>query len=504
MKGVLAEWMSEFQQKICYVSRICMIRSLIFSLSILFRAVDASVKCFLFIPNLFFNSWTQLYYRLMSVIRYREVIESRKKVCIIGASFGGLSVLKKIAHDQRCTITIIDAKRYFEYTPGVLRAFVDSSHSRSLTTPLETVEQLGTHVKFIQGKVVDIMSDRVRVKMPSGDREVDYDILVIATGSRYPSCTYVKPSEAEEEESSRFESLKSVNEKIQNASSILVIGGGPVGAELAGEIVTTFPRKKLKIVDMSEKLCASLSDKASDYITQWFADRNCELYLGCNIGGSWPNLAIDDCGCDLVTGERIEADLVLSCLGMVPNVPLSEEDKSSPKMLSATDMHTDDRVPYSDDVRDSSVESLKFQRSKSGALMVNDHLQVIGHPCIFAVGDCMQHTSNEAKLGHTAEVNGHLVAKNIKNTLSAEPLLVYPDGVTGALTTPKIYAISLGAYDGVIIFNWFALYGSLAAITKWVLEWTKVAYVKNSFVGNIFWLVADTISLFLSRTILRE
>jgi hypothetical protein len=65
----------------------------------------------------------------------------------------------------------------------------------------------------------------------------------------------------------------------------------------------------------------------------------------------------------------------------------------------------------------------------------------------------MSHASRELKLGHTAEVNGHLAAHNIVADLHGQPLLTYPRGVTGSDTTPKIWCLSLGRYDAIVGFN---------------------------------------------------
>ena len=35
------------------------------------------------------------------------------------------------------------------------------------------------------------------------------------------------------------------NAKLQAAETVLIIGGGPVGVELAGEVATDFPNKKV-------------------------------------------------------------------------------------------------------------------------------------------------------------------------------------------------------------------------------------------------------------------
>ena len=116
----------------------------------------------------------------------------------------------------------------------------------------------------------------------------------------------------------------------------------------------------------------------------------------------------------------------------------------------------------------------------------------------------MSHTSKELKLGHTAEVNAHLAAHNILASVHGKPLLTYPHGVTGADTTPKIYCLSLGRYDAVMGFNGLVLRGWFVAVMKWLLEWTKVAAAAERPVGVLFWAVADGMSMWLGRTLLRQ
>merc|ERR1712100_842960 len=56
--------------------------------------------------------------------------------------------LKKHFH-----VTVVDAKEYFEYTPGILRAFVKPAHFDALTFTLQPVLERKTGVKFIWGEV---------------------------------------------------------------------------------------------------------------------------------------------------------------------------------------------------------------------------------------------------------------------------------------------------------------------------------------------------------------
>jgi NADH dehydrogenase FAD-containing subunit len=64
-------------------------------------------------------------------------------VIIVGASFAGLAAARTLLHarhgkDKRpLRVTLIEPRDYFEYTPGILRAFVAPEHAEGLCVPLE-------------------------------------------------------------------------------------------------------------------------------------------------------------------------------------------------------------------------------------------------------------------------------------------------------------------------------------------------------------------------------
>mmetsp|Transcript_23459 Transcript_23459/g.32812 ORF Transcript_23459/g.32812 Transcript_23459/m.32812 type:complete len:215 (+) Transcript_23459:254-898(+) len=209
---------------------------------------------------------------------------------------------------------------------------------------------------------------------------------------------------------------------------------------------------------------------------EWLQKRGCRLVLGVPIDGKYPDLAVDEKGCRLATGERLNADRVYKCFGMKP----------ATQWLRA------------------SLPEGAFDTQ--GFLRVNHHLQVEGFKTIFAMGDCMAHKpSSELKLGHTAEVNAHLVVENVRRLESkqSKPLLCYPVGVVHARRTPLIYCISLGKHSASLGFNWLVVNGLLAAIFKWMLEYTKVLACSESPVGIAFWKLADFMSLLISRTLIK-
>ena len=303
----------------------------------------------------------------------------------------------------------------------------------------------------------------VVLKGSDGAKKLPFDYLVLAIGSTYAEP--IKPVQSEPTLAVRQATLTAAAAKLEKASKVIVIGAGAVGMELVGEILTVYPNKHVIVVDFANTILPGFDEAASSYTIAWLEKAGVELMLGEAID------KIEETQIVLKSGPTITADVVYKCVGVMPNT----------NVLKGT--------PY---------EGKGFR----GSVDVNDYLQVDGYPSVYCVGDMMSHASRELKLGHTAEINAHLVAHNIIAEVSGEPLSKYPAGVTGAEWSPKIYCLSLGKYDAVLAFNGLILAGWYVAVIKWLLEWTKVAAAGERPIGIFFWWFADTFSNLLSRTVL--
>ena len=105
----------------------------------------------------------------------------KKEVVIVGASFGGLAVQRELAGRDDLSITLVDFKDYFEYTPGVLRCFIDPSYLRHLSCALPKRWNA-----LVTGEVTGVSATAVTIRQADGSSyEHSFDYLVLACGSTY-------------------------------------------------------------------------------------------------------------------------------------------------------------------------------------------------------------------------------------------------------------------------------------------------------------------------------
>lgn len=299
-------------------------------------------------------------------------------VVIIGGGYGGVQAaadLKKAG----VKFTIIDPKEYFHHCIAALRAAVKpEEYGTKVAIPLK--EAFGD--SFIQGSVesLDIKSKRIVLH---GGKELEFTHCIIAVGS-------LGPAPARSERVTISELIKEYNEvgeAIADAENIVIVGGGAVGVEFAGEICDKYKAKNLTIVSSSKKLvCPDFDDKFYSNLDYYIQAAGVKVIYGrvSNLSELTPNKIAQQTV--HVGDEKVEADLVLPCIGLPPN-------KASIDRLVAIE-HIDE----------------------NNRIKVNEFFALEETPTVFAIGDCCN--TNENKLGVYAMKHAELVVSNILKVAS--------------------------------------------------------------------------------------
>ena len=302
---------------------------------------------------------------------------SNNRVVVIGGGFAGARVAQDVAkQSDLAKVTLIDRKAHFEVTYATLRAMVEP-----LTIGRRFTKRYVEFVRgdFIQDTVVDI--DKNKVVLENGN-SVAYDYAVIATGSYYRTLPILKPSTAVtlQDRERQFDGELT---KITEAQSILIIGGGTVGVELAGEIAYKFPNKNIRLVHGTERLLDMLKPRASRIAEQELRKLGVEIIF---------NEMLEQTDTDRksfiskATGNSYTSDLAYICIGV--------------------SVDTDFMKPH-----------FASSLTERGAIKVDQYLRVNGTENLFAIGDCNDFP--EGKLGYLADKQGAFTAKTVIRLLRA-------------------------------------------------------------------------------------
>ena len=180
---------------------------------------------------------------------------SSHRVVVVGGGFGGLQAVRRLRHEP-VEITLIDRRNFHLFQPLVYQVATGALAAGEIASPLRGVFKRDENVRVLLGEVTgfDLAGRRVLVgALPNGDseRSIPYDSLIVAGGSSYsyfghddwrPFAPDVKLLESALEVRRRiltaFEAAEVEEDAERRAAwlTFVVVGAGPTGVELAGQI----------------------------------------------------------------------------------------------------------------------------------------------------------------------------------------------------------------------------------------------------------------------------
>ncbi|MCB5160450.1 NAD(P)/FAD-dependent oxidoreductase [Marinomonas algarum] len=286
------------------------------------------------------------------------MMKKDSKVLIIGGGFAGARVAQDLAKAGFNHVTLVDKKDYFEVTYAALRTLAQPE--LGLRSRLPYAKFIQGH--FHQGEVATLAPNHA--ELTDGSR-LEFDVAVIASGSSYASLPLAKSQQAMQLSEREIE-LIDANQTLVQANNVLIIGGGIVGVELAGEIADHHPDKKVTLVHGGARLVPELSEKAAKVADKQLRKLGVHLIYNKRLTDQDPLLD--------------QANLVYTCAGVTPNTDIMSQHFG----------HTLD---------------------DQSRLKVDGHFRVEGTQHLFALGDCAN--VPEGKLGYLADQQANALAKTL-------------------------------------------------------------------------------------------
>lgn len=167
---------------------------------------------------------------------------AKKKIVIIGGGYVGFEVAREL--DACADVTLIEQREAFVHPPAAIRALVEPALLDQIILPYDNLLQSG---KVVRGRAVSV--SETEVTLESG-AVFPADYILIATGS-----SYAAPFKPSGDSIADFQQAsKDVSAQLAKANSVVIVGAGAVGTELAGETASAHPGKSITLVSSDDTL----------------------------------------------------------------------------------------------------------------------------------------------------------------------------------------------------------------------------------------------------------
>lgn len=311
---------------------------------------------------------------------------SPTRIVIVGGGFAGVTTAAELegrfGPDPSVSLTLLSDTNALLFTPMLAEVAGGSIEPTHISTPLRTSLHRTTVIRRrvesidLTHRRLHLQAEPNRSPAPDGGDEMPFDQLVLAVGSvsNFLGLTGVQQTAFDFKSLADAIAIRNhVIDVIERASTetdparrragltFVVVGGGFAGVELVGALndfvrgmlvyYPTIQAEELTVmlVHSRDSILPELSESLGGYALERMTERGVTFKLNARVTDARPGLVI------LKPTEEIPAATLVWTAGVTPN-PL--------------------------------LKTLGVELDRRGALPVDQHLAVAGHPGVWALGDC--------------------------------------------------------------------------------------------------------------------
>lgn len=347
-------------------------------------------------------------------IRTEGEASIRPRVVVIGAGFGGLACVERLG-EAPVDVTLVDNNNFHTFQPLLYQVATAGLNSGDVAYPVRGIVRRHANVAFRNATVTGVDWDArvVTVRDEAGEQQLPFDHLVAAAGSTahffglegaaehsFPLYSLHDAVALRNHLLTCYESADALPEMVdEGALTIVVVGGGPTGVEVAGALVELalvldrdfatldVARTKVVLVEQADELLGGFHESSRQHARRTLAARGVEVRTGVSVERITPS---EVC---LHGGAVIQARTVVWAAGIQAS-PLAGE--------------------------------VGAEQGRGGRLAVAEDLSMPGHPGGWALGDLAHIVPAGGgeplpQLAQVAIQGGHHVARMIRNEVEGRP-----------------------------------------------------------------------------------
>ena len=328
------------------------------------------------------------------------------KVVIIGAGFGGLRLARNLNNKAGFEVMLIDKFNYHQFQPLFYQVATAGLDASNISFPLRKVFQKSKNVRIRLAELKEVIP--AANKIITDAEEIEYDVLVLATGADtnffgntriaenvFPMKSTVEALQLRYRLLQNFEQALTIKDskELQRLMNIVVVGGGPTGVEVSGALAEMkkyilpkeypeldFSKMNIYLLEGTGKTLGAMSDKSAIQSQQYLEK------LGVKVMTNTLVKNYDGDEVLLNDGNLISAGTVIWAAGIKGNVPVG-------------------------------IDTTLI--AKGNRIKTDRRCRVIGYDNIYAVGDlaCMEmdkYPNGHPQVAPVATQQADMLAGNLK------------------------------------------------------------------------------------------
>jgi NADH dehydrogenase len=398
------------------------------------------------------------------------------RVVIIGSGFAGLFAARALRRAP-VEVVVVDRTNHHLFQPLLYQVATGVLSSGDIAPPIRDVLRHHRNTRVVLGEVtdVDIEARELTIGTLGRETQLSYDSLIVATGA---SQSYF----GHDEYARHAPGMKTIDDALELRGRIFgafelaeletdpaareawltfaIVGAGPTGVELAGQIAelsrralrdnfASFDPRSARIVllDAVDTVLGAYPERLRRHAQRDLERLGVEVRLGTRVVG------VDETGLDLDGGDRIEAHTKIWAAGVQAS-PLG-------RMLAERNGSDVDRA---------------------GRVQVQPDCSLPGRPEVFVVGDLMA-LNGLPGLAEVAMQSGHHAARTIVRGLRGKPSKPFRYLDLGTMST-------ISRFKAVATVGRLQISGFLGWLMWLVVHLTFLTGFKNRLATLANWTVA--------------